>query len=81
MPPVRSATRDRGSAPVQSRAAGRRFDAAAGQLIGRDPDAKHLGESGQFAVSDNRDVETFSRVLRGKNLEPVFKSWDATYRD
>jgi hypothetical protein len=32
-------------------------------------------------VSDNRDVETFSRVLRGKNLEPVFKSWDATYRD
>lgn len=39
------------------------------------------GESGQFAVSDNRDVETFSRVLRAKNLEPVFKNWDATYRD
>jgi 2-iminoacetate synthase len=39
------------------------------------------GESRQFAVSDNRDVETFSCVLRGKNLEPVFKSWDATYRD
>ncbi len=39
------------------------------------------GDSGQFAVNDDRDVETFTAMLRGKNLEPVFKNWDATYRD
>jgi len=35
----------------------------------------------QFAISDNRDVPTFCAMLRAKNLEPVFKNWDATYRD
>jgi 2-iminoacetate synthase len=38
------------------------------------------GETGQFAVSDGRDVESFASTLRGKSLEPVFKNWDATYR-
>ncbi len=37
-------------------------------------------EEGQFDVNDNRDVETFCAMLREKELEPVFKNWDATYR-
>lgn len=36
--------------------------------------------SGQFAVSDDRDVDSFIAMLRAKNLDPVFKNWDATYR-
>ena len=37
-------------------------------------------EEGQFDVNDNRDVETFCNMLRSRNLEPVFKNWDAVYR-
>ncbi len=37
------------------------------------------GES-QFDVNDNRDVETFCKMLRERELEPVFKNWDASYR-
>lgn len=36
---------------------------------------------GQFDISDNRDVATFCAALRAKNLEPVFKNWDAMYRE
>jgi len=35
----------------------------------------------QFSINDNRDVATFCTMLRTHNLEPVFKNWDATYRD
>lgn len=36
---------------------------------------------GQFHVNDNRDVTAFCDALRRKGLEPVFKNWDAAYRD
>ncbi len=35
----------------------------------------------QFDVSDDRDVPAFCAMLREKGLQPVFKSWDAVYRD
>ena len=37
-------------------------------------------EHGQFDVNDRRDVDSFCAMLRGKDLEPVFKNWDAVYR-
>ena len=39
-----------------------------------------LGQ-GQFKVSDNRSIEAFCAMLKSKELEPVFKNWDAVYRD
>jgi 2-iminoacetate synthase len=39
------------------------------------PGAAETG--GQFDVSDQRDVQAFCAALRGKGLEPVFKSWDS----
>ena len=36
---------------------------------------------GQFKVSDNRSIEAFCAMLKSKKLEPVFKNWDAVYRD
>jgi len=35
----------------------------------------------QFEISDERDIPTFCEMLRSKGLEPVFKNWDATYRE
>jgi 2-iminoacetate synthase len=35
---------------------------------------------GQFDVSDERDVRAVCAMLRGRGLEPVFKSWDAVFR-
>jgi 2-iminoacetate synthase len=35
----------------------------------------------QFEISDNRDVNEFCTMLRTKDLEPVFKNWDAAYRE
>jgi 2-iminoacetate synthase len=35
----------------------------------------------QFEISDERDIPTFCAMLRSKGLEPVFKNWDATYRE
>lgn len=37
-------------------------------------------DQGQFRVSDDRDLEAFQAMLRARNLEPVFKNWDAVYR-
>jgi 2-iminoacetate synthase len=37
-------------------------------------------DSGQFDISDERDIESFCSMLRTKGLEPVFKNWDAVYR-
>jgi 2-iminoacetate synthase len=36
---------------------------------------------GQFHVNDDRDIETFCAMLKGKGLEPVFKNWDKVYRE
>lgn len=36
---------------------------------------------GQFEVNDHRTVEAFCARLRAKLLQPVFKHWDATYRE
>ena len=38
-------------------------------------------DDGQFKVSDNRSIEAFCAMLKSKGLEPVFKNWDAVYRD
>ncbi len=35
----------------------------------------------QFEISDERDIPTFCNMLRSKGLEPIFKNWDATYRE
>jgi 2-iminoacetate synthase len=41
----------------------------------------HAGrEGGQFAVSDTRDVDAFLDMLKDKDLQPVFKNWDAALR-
>ncbi|NLF15845.1 MAG: 2-iminoacetate synthase ThiH [Lentisphaerae bacterium] len=36
---------------------------------------------GQFEVNDHRDIDTFCASLRARHLQPVFKSWDASYRE
>ena len=38
-------------------------------------------DDGQFKVSDNRSIEAFCAMLKSKELEPVFKNWDAVYRN
>ncbi len=35
----------------------------------------------QFEISDDRNIPEFCAMLRAKGLEPVFKNWDATYRE
>lgn len=35
----------------------------------------------QFEISDERNIPEFCEMLRSKGLEPVFKNWDATYRE
>lgn len=42
-------------------------------------DATH-SKDGQFDVNDTRTVTEFCRMLRDRGLEPVFKNWDAAYR-
>jgi 2-iminoacetate synthase len=37
--------------------------------------------SPQFEIDDDRGVEEFSAMLRRKGLQPVFKNWDAVYRE
>ncbi len=39
------------------------------------------GAAGQFLISDNRSLDDFCAMLRAKGLEPVFKNWEAVYRD
>lgn len=36
---------------------------------------------GQFSVHDNRSVKQFIAALSSKNIFPVFKQWDASYRE
>ena len=35
----------------------------------------------QFSISDERNIPEFCDMLRAKGLDPVFKNWDATYRE
>jgi 2-iminoacetate synthase len=37
-------------------------------------------DEGQFDVGDSRAVNPFCTMLRSRQLDPVFKNWDATYR-
>jgi 2-iminoacetate synthase len=37
-------------------------------------------DEGQFDVSDARGLDEFQKMLHAKDLEPIFKNWDATYR-
>jgi 2-iminoacetate synthase len=37
--------------------------------------------SRQFEIDDDRGVEEFCGMLRAKGLQPVFKNWDAVYRE
>ncbi len=37
-------------------------------------------DEGQFDISDSRGLKPFCDMLRSKNLEPVYKNWDAAYR-
>ncbi len=43
--------------------------------------AVQASDAAQFEISDERDVATFCLALRRKHLEPVFKDWDAVYRN
>jgi 2-iminoacetate synthase len=40
-----------------------------------------VASSGQFEVDDTRDVPAFRAALLAKGLQPVFKNWDAAYRE
>ena len=35
----------------------------------------------QFEMDDGRNIPEFCAMLRAKGLEPVFKNWDATFRN
>ncbi len=37
-------------------------------------------EKGQFIIRDDRDLHAFCAALRARNLEPVFKNWEAVFR-
>jgi 2-iminoacetate synthase len=53
-----------------------RMSAASSTVVGGYSRPLPESEEGQFAVNDQRNVETFCRALRKKGLEPVFKNWD-----
>ena len=56
-----------------------KMSAASRTTVGGYSDDQHYTE-GQFAVSDDRDVEAVCAALRARGLEAVFKNWDGTYR-
>ena len=37
-------------------------------------------DEGQFDINDNRGIKPFCDMLHAKNLEPIYKNWDAAYR-
>ena len=43
--------------------------------------AARPGALAQFDVNDERGVDEFCAMLRRRHLEPVFKNWDAVFRD
>jgi 2-iminoacetate synthase len=44
-------------------------------------DPHQQSDYGQFQVNDDRAIEPFCEMLRSKGLEPIFKNWDAVYRE
>jgi 2-iminoacetate synthase len=54
-----------------------RMSAASRTTVGGYTGTKARG-TGQFEISDARDVGTFCAALRQRELEPVFKNWDHT---
>lgn len=44
-------------------------------------DDKAEESTGQFDISDERNIPEFCTMLRNKGLEPIFKNWDAAYRE
>ncbi len=55
-----------------------RMSIASRTTVGGYVEAETTGAS-QFEVSDDRSAEAFCAALRAKNLDPVFKNWDAAY--
>lgn len=43
--------------------------------------AESAGPRGQFDVGDRRSVSAFCRALARKGLDPIFKNWEAAYRE
>ncbi|MBN1928327.1 MAG: 2-iminoacetate synthase ThiH [Chlorobiaceae bacterium] len=57
-----------------------RMSIASRTTVGGYVESETAGAS-QFEVSDDRSAEEFCAALRAKNLEPVFKNWDAAYNN
>jgi 2-iminoacetate synthase len=57
-----------------------RMSIASRTTVGGYVEAETAGAS-QFEVSDDRSAEAFCAALRAKNLDPVFKNWDAAYNN
>jgi len=55
-----------------------RMSIASRTTVGGYHDPAGAGAS-QFEVSDDRSAEEFCRALRMKEIEPVFKNWDAAF--
>jgi 2-iminoacetate synthase len=57
-----------------------RMSVASRTTVGGYSDDKH-SDTGQFDVSDDRDVETFCAMLKARELDPVFKNWDSVFTE
>ncbi|UWX56987.1 2-iminoacetate synthase ThiH [Chlorobaculum sp. MV4-Y] len=57
-----------------------RMSVASRTTVGGYVKAETAGAS-QFEVCDDRSAEAFCAALRAKNLDPVFKNWDAAYNN
>jgi len=44
-------------------------------------DLETVPSGSQFDINDQRGVAAFCAALKAKGLQPVFKNWDAAYRD
>ena len=44
-------------------------------------DLETVPSGSQFNINDHRGVAAFCAALEAKGLQPVFKNWDAAYRE
>lgn len=58
-----------------------KMSVASRTTVGGYADAGGRDARGQFDVDDARNVTDFCAMLRNRHLDPVFKNWDAVYRD
>lgn len=58
-----------------------RMSIASRTTVGGYVETDSAAGASQFEVSDDRSAEEFCAALRAKNLEPVFKNWDAVYNN